>query len=1037
MTQLGVSPQFEGTCHNKSAADAGPLLSLRTAEAHLQPRLDPKPPRQPSCRSPTETFDALAPVVRPTGQAPVGLRPPPAAPLDARGQERSNLRRSPAAHLDATGHVTPHLDPRRLDSDRLDSDPVSPPCRTPSKASDSHVGRISGQDPAGLTEALRKAAFLQLLREGIEANPGMADSPRESSPGHPVEDPFDDTIFPQASSDDHYDEHRMFYDMRRRLREAKHARERVRRFLLRYVVPIHIAIIVLALLVAAFARLLQQCVEANPGPSCDALEPAAFMLILLLALTAIRASALPRIMTSFTLSASAVLSTLGTLLAYPLSAIVRWAPPTKNKNLWRLLTHMPAHSGAATQIRVPLARILLHVVREAALAAATIATLGAPGAVIVVLSDAHSRLTNHRTAVSAIIMAAVCIIDPFVATAVIAIVVYVSIVSRVMRALLPRAERLSLVLLCAVFLRSPNTAKSTRRPQPTFKPKRAGAAPRRWSRRNRRRRKGPPTSSDEGEGPWIDQDQMRRKKPSWRPRSRIARRAAAAILAAKLARRPCGVHEVTTQVPPAVVLPTLVVHINGGAHLLPVKPLHTCEALYRDVCELLQLPEHAHNCFYLSTPSFAVPRSTTTILDAGLSHGCSVHFIARGTGGGHKSLKTLTAIEVRNTSKNWAVGQRMTMRYDYGAHRDVVAIGTVVKVNEKSVDVAFMDDEQRNFTKHPVESLPSRDTKTHVKSLSAIAALPDTVSDAAVRARGFKEKLPDDVLDEILGPLGVESTIKVLWRLLPPNDEMIENGVPHPHPECTFRETLAVVTERHSRKSGTPQRLRIRMETGGLYGTQMEIMLPPSDCLGIEIFNVDVIDGRALPRNPQTPEERVAQRPESVVDNDFEYFNLADPKDDKPMLIRAFREILREYVGFSPDSTSDQIDTIQQCLGRFLNRAKTLLRKATPQGPSPDTEPAKPPTNVNATKTPHPLPTTVAPPTISHADWSLMTPNESRAFMRDRLFPRVLIACPALAAKVMDRLLNAGHGHAPRLLGVSIRVGRTHIRLCRAAEPAR
>ena len=52
---------------------------------------------------------------------------------------------------------------------------------------------------------------------------------------------------------------------------------------------------------------------------------------------------------------------------------------------------------------------------------------------------------------------------------------------------------------------------------------------------------------------------------------------------------------------------------------------------------------------------------------------------------------------------------------------------------------------------------------------------------------------------------------------------------------------------------------------------------------------------------------------ESVVDNDLDCLNLAGPKDDVPMLLSAYRP---------PDER-------EQTLGRFFNRAQTLLRMST------------------------------------------------------------------------------------------------------------
>ena len=102
-----------------------------------------------------------------------------------------------------------------------------------------------GEGPTSDTEALRKAAFSRLLREGVEANPGMwEDNPewtlptnsgtlnpldydiREGSPGHDGEDPYDGTIFPVASSDQHQEEHDMHREMTLRLREARRYKER-------------------------------------------------------------------------------------------------------------------------------------------------------------------------------------------------------------------------------------------------------------------------------------------------------------------------------------------------------------------------------------------------------------------------------------------------------------------------------------------------------------------------------------------------------------------------------------------------------------------------------------------------------------------------------------------------------------------------------------------------------------------------------------------------------------------------------------------
>ena len=75
-------------------------------------------------------------------------------------------------------------------------------------------------------------------------------------PGHDNEDPYDGTIFPMASSDEHQEEHEMFREMRLRLWKPRGVKERVVRFILRYIVPLIIAVALsIALFAVAYERL--------------------------------------------------------------------------------------------------------------------------------------------------------------------------------------------------------------------------------------------------------------------------------------------------------------------------------------------------------------------------------------------------------------------------------------------------------------------------------------------------------------------------------------------------------------------------------------------------------------------------------------------------------------------------------------------------------------------------------------------------------------------------------------------------------------
>ena len=80
---------------------------------------------------------------------------------------------------------------------------------------------------------------------------------REGSPGHDNEDPYDGTIFPTASSDEHQEEHEMFREMKLRLWKARGVKEWVVRSILRYIVSLMIAVTLsIALFAAAYERLL-------------------------------------------------------------------------------------------------------------------------------------------------------------------------------------------------------------------------------------------------------------------------------------------------------------------------------------------------------------------------------------------------------------------------------------------------------------------------------------------------------------------------------------------------------------------------------------------------------------------------------------------------------------------------------------------------------------------------------------------------------------------------------------------------------------
>ena len=509
-----------------------------------------------------------------------------------------------------------------------------------------------------------------------------------------------------------------------------------------------------------------------------------------------------------------------------------------------------------------------------------------------------------------------------------------------------------------------------------YAPKRAGAAPRPWSRRNRRRQKAPPSSPDRSEGQWINLERRFTRITRRRLRGSRAEHSAAVrtihqqhLVGARTRRTrvrwglapslldttgagkapPGGVHVVADQAmyeerfweTNARIMVNIDMGDRGKKRSVCINPHSTCASAYEQICDILCIPCRARNSFYLTLSGTVIPRTLLHVDDACLVDGCTVTFVGRGRAGGTKkapTFKTMNSLEVRNVSKGWGVGQRLTMTYDHGPDRNVVQFGTVVKVHAAWVDVAFVDDEQHHFAMERVSRLPSTNSKTHVKSLSALPPLADEVSADVARARGFTEALPDDVIGDFVGPLGVDSKIKVLWRLIPPSEEMYadlsEGEFPNPHPACALRESVAVVTDRYPRTNKGQHRVSVRLETGGLDGGQMVMSLPPHECATYEVWNLDITDKRELPRNPKTTEERVAERPETVVDNDYEYFNLSDPKDDKPMVLKAFRPILLGY----PEEP--EVDLQTQSLGRFFNRAKTLLMKKTSKVDNSEVPPA-------------------------------------------------------------------------------------------------
>ena len=173
-------------------------------------------------------------------------------------------------------------------------------------------------------------------------------------------------------------------------------------------------------------------------------------------------------------------------------------------------------------------------------------------------------------------------------------------------------------------------------------------------------------------------------------------------------------------------------------------------------------------------------------------------------------------------------------------------------------------------------------------------------------------------------------------------------------------------------------RVQVLMDTGGIDGGQFITMLPPAAGSAFEVFNVEVLNAKAVTRGPKLPGDRAAERPESVVDNDFEYFNLSDPKDDPAMTLSAYRPILEAYPSSGPDRSDEQ----HQTFGRFLNRAKTLFRKNTAKY---DAEPA------SAATTTSPDPVSDAPHDEVPADFPppLFEPT-AESFVEERAMKKAI-----------------------------------------------